>query len=585
MQLYWNKKAKVGKLMFIDEIHHVRLLQWISGDKHCAYKPLRLRNGALKVNKDEIQWFGVDYTDLSDPMIGNWKLNFIKNEDAANQFMDVFNALINRLRKTIESPFRFYFTRKSGFGDKLIANDDQKNDAVNREENTVSASTNLNVNDVSSAQSEEPQTTAMSKKKGDDGRSDDDQRPNQTSKRSHNYGDSTPDKSNGSKPETPSLIRLERERLRQTGLRNEQRDLEFARNLQRQIEAEEAQQRQQQQQEDSNTELTAATIENEKPHRQRAGGSSSTLENFGDKKVDISNDKSENTKNVGSNGCTNKSKKEKPQEQAASVASGFDWNSKRVIKEKGSPSILGDSDDGKKKKSKNKSKDRGGWIRGDVAGGFSSVTPRWGNGNAAIDGGFGSFENAHNFNFNVDSTEIEEKPVDAVQTKESETNAAATKNGGKADDEDNMEEVKVVTRTEGDIKVNSFKIVKLYRWGKDVTGDAGWKDRATNTTIDFWQQPNEGKVRVICRESATSKLRMNHWLPASKVCNAQLRAKKFVQWSGFDTTIHAEDKDDNNGFCMFNCKFRNGETAKKFYDLLMQSFENNEKFIGNGHGS
>lgn len=48
------------------------------------------------------------------------------------------------------------------------------------------------------------------------------------------------------KPETPSLIRLERERLRQTRARNEERDLEFARNLQRQIEAEEAHQRQEQ---------------------------------------------------------------------------------------------------------------------------------------------------------------------------------------------------------------------------------------------------------------------------------------------------------------------------------------------------
>ena len=54
----------------------------------------------------------------------------------------------------------------------------------------------------------------------------------------------------GGKPETPSLIRLERERLRQTRARNEERDLEFARNLQRQIEAEEAQQRQERQQRD-----------------------------------------------------------------------------------------------------------------------------------------------------------------------------------------------------------------------------------------------------------------------------------------------------------------------------------------------
>ena len=299
--------------------------------------------------------------------------------------------------------------------------------------------------------------------------------------------------------------------------------------------------------------------------------------------------------NVGSDGCTEKPNGGKPQKQAASVVSSFDWNANRVMKEKGTPSILEDSDDRKEEKSKNKSEGRGGSIWGDVAGGFSLVTPpegwgnvKWGNGNAGNSGGFGSFENANNVNFNVDSTEIEEKPVEAVQPKESETNSAATQNEVKADDEDNMvectfkpivqlEEVEVAAGTEGDIKMNSFKIVKLYRWGKDVTGDSGWKDRATNTTIDFWQQPNKGKVRVICRENVTNRLRMNHWIPTSKIANVQLRADKFVQWSGFDTTIHEEDADDNNELCLFNCKFVDVKTAKEFYKALVTCIRNNER--------
>ena len=232
-----------------------------------------------------------------------------------------------------------------------------------------------------------------------------------------------------------------------------------------------------------------------------------------------------------------------------------------------------------------------GW--GDVGGGFSSVKPTegwanagWGNDKS---GRWGSFEST---NFNLESMETAEQPVDAVQANESETKTVATQNGGKADDEDNMvectfkpivqlEEVNVAAGTEGDIMLDSFEIVKLYRWGKDVTGDAGWKDRASNTTIDIWQQPNKGKVWVICRESVTSKLRLNHWLPASNVAKALLRAEKFVQWSGFDTTVHAEDEEDSNGCCMFICKFRDGETAQKFYDLLMESIENNEKLVAN----
>ena len=129
----------------------------------------------------------------------------------------------------------------------------------------------------------------------------------------------------------------------------------------------------------------------------------------------------------------------------------------------------------------------------------------------------------------------------------------------------------------GCIMLDSFKIIKLYRWGNDVTGSAGWKNRASNTTVDFWQQPNKGKVMVVCRENVTNKLRLNHWLPTAKIANALLRSERFVQWSGFDTIIHAEDEDDNNGLCKFNCRCGDGETAQKFYDLLKKSIDNNEK--------
>ena len=152
-----------------------------------------------------------------------------------------------------------------------------------------------------------------------------------------------------------------------------------------------------------------------------------------------------------------------------------------------------------------------------------------------------------------------------------------------------LEEVNVAAGTEGESQVGSFEIVKLYRSAKNKDIAALYRavmmhggDRARNTTVDFWQQPNKGKVRVICRESVTCKLRMNHWLPASDIANVLLRAEKFVQWNGFDTTIHAEDKDDHYGFCRFNCEFRDGETAQKFYDVLLQSIENNEKIVGNG---
>ena len=110
-------------------------------------------------------------------------------------------------------------------------------------------------------------------------------------------------------------------------------------------------------------------------------------------------------------------------------------------------------------------------------------------------------------------------------------------------------------------------------------GVSGWKGRATCTTIEFYQQPNKGKVRVICRENVTQKLRLNHFLPQSKLVNATLRRDNFVQWSGCDAVIYAEDGAFNNGYCMFGCRFYDGETAKAFFDLLKESVKNNEKFL------
>jgi len=294
---------------------------------------------------------------------------------------------------------------------------------------------------------------------------------------------------------------------------------------------------------------------------------------------------------LGTNGFAFSSTKEEETEKQETASGGtwaFDVNAGTKGNEASSWNLGGDSGD------KNEA-DTGGW--GDVGGGFSSVKTTegfgnvsWGNNDDGADGnGWGSFGNT---DFNLESMDAVQQPAVNEEPKATETTTTTQNGGGDPDDEDNMaectfkaivhlDEVDVAAGTEQDTHLHSFEFARLYRWGTDVTGDPGWKNRATNTSIDFWQQPNKGKIRLISRENITEKLRLNHWLPAANMANAQLRSEKFVQWSGFDTTIHAEDEDDNNGFCMFNCKFRDGETAKKFYDVLVESIENNEKLNAN----
>ena len=233
-------------------------------------------------------------------------------------------------------------------------------------------------------------------------------------------------------------------------------------------------------------------------------------------------------------------------------------------------------------------------IWGDVGGGISSVKPieewantEWVNETTESNGGWGAFANT---NFNLESMEAVDHPVEAVQPKESANTPVTAQSGNKAADKDDkmqhtfklivqLKKVKVASGTKRDRPLGSFEILKLYHWGKDVESVAGWKARARNSTIEFWQNTFRGKVRVICREKVTNVLRMNHCLPHSKYAQAKLRSDKMVQWGGFDKTIDAESEDDNNGFCVFICKFMDGETAKKFYDLLSQSIKDNERIV------
>merc|ERR1719474_647962 len=207
---------------------------------------------------------------------------------------------------------------------------------------------------------------------------------------------------------------------------------------------------------------------------------------------------------LGANGFTFSSSNSKEESSQKEEASSWSFNADDKAEEAAATNSWGDGGswnmNGGDSKDKNEA-DSGNSGWGDIGGGFSSVKTTegfgnvsWGNDNADSGGGWGSFKN--NTDFNLESVASAEQLVDAIQSTKKEPTAAAV------DDEDNMaectfkpivqlEEVEVAAGTEQDKKLNSFEVSKLYRWGKDVTGDAGWKNRATNTAIDFWQQPNK----------------------------------------------------------------------------------------------
>merc|ERR1712083_1037416 len=92
--------------VFIDEKHRrVRLLQWIEEFEPnapdawilpIAYHPPIFNDPAASESKNDVVWNGFDYTtNTEEPIFGKWKLNFMDNHDAADNFKQVINEQLN----------------------------------------------------------------------------------------------------------------------------------------------------------------------------------------------------------------------------------------------------------------------------------------------------------------------------------------------------------------------------------------------------------------------------------------------------------------------------------------------------------
>ncbi|ETO15817.1 hypothetical protein RFI_21545 [Reticulomyxa filosa] len=105
-----------------------------------------------------------------------------------------------------------------------------------------------------------------------------------------------------------------------------------------------------------------------------------------------------------------------------------------------------------------------------------------------------------------------------------------------------------------------IKMKKLYRWSKDTTGEQGWKTRAIESVIELWKSNTTGRLRMICRENLTGKLRLNQNVGKDIVVTE--KPSFHCQWSAFDATIAQEN--GCQGFSMWLAKFPNADTTKTF---------------------
>eukprot|EP01083_Nonionella_stella_P015073 42191_1 len=232
---------------------------------------------------------------------------------------------------------------------------------------------------------------------------------------------------------------------------------------------------------------------------------------------------------------------------------------------------------------------------GDLSGGFSSVKPTEGFGNATWgkDGGgvgFGDFGDSGGFSMDAltKGNIAESSPKKAEDDVTDFTIVNATE-VNEPDPEDNgnytlkpivsLEEVEVETGHDDERELKSFDIAKLYRWGKDVSQQPCWKARASKTSITFYQHNSTGKIRMVCRENITNKLRLNQNVAPSLIVALSKKSEKQISWRGMDSTIAEED--ENDAPCMFIAKFAEEDTAEAFHNMIASSAQNNENNMSN----
>ncbi|ETO09572.1 Ran GTPase binding protein [Reticulomyxa filosa] len=158
-------------------------------------------------------------------------------------------------------------------------------------------------------------------------------------------------------------------------------------------------------------------------------------------------------------------------------------------------------------------------------------------------------------------------------------------NGGVEGDDENccectvqplveLEEKSVPTGTDNETKTHHFHVTQLYRWGKNVTQQFEWKNRAKDTSIEFWQDNKTGKIRIICRENLTGKLRMNQFVSNSP--NVKELSPQSCKWGPcVDDSIAQEE--NNQGVSLWAVKFAAPELCKQFQSALSEAAEKNKQ--------
>ena len=131
-------------------------------------------------------------------------------------------------------------------------------------------------------------------------------------------------------------------------------------------------------------------------------------------------------------------------------------------------------------------------------------------------------------------------------------------------DDDKESEVDTFGNVEAEdpicVMLEEYDAIQIQIWNEDE-----WKKLAENSTLRLMQNPNDGIMRVVCRDKKRDKLRINHVIP-DQTESLKERADNTIEWS-------TSNKNDDGQ--TFSAKFQDSDTANKFFEYFKAGSMNN----------
>jgi len=117
---------------------------------------------------------------------------------------------------------------------------------------------------------------------------------------------------------------------------------------------------------------------------------------------------------------------------------------------------------------------------------------------------------------------------------------------------------------------------KTYLWQKDAAGKGAWKGYADKAVLQFFENRNTQKVRIVLRESETKQLKLNHWIPTD--CSLKSRGDQMWEWQVYDELAKQFLNESSTlKIATICCTFIDKDDTQKFKQLFEKYQKINQK--------